>query len=448
MPYFLKNLSVSIHGHYLDWLRYGGLYRSLLGRIKEREKWDLESLLKYQETSLLQLYRHAIENVPYYVEQVKHGIIPSEVKSIGDLSYLPILEKQDLIQQSGELVDRNKKKYLLKKIYTSGSTGTPVKIYNSRNDFQRKYAYHHMRVIRWGGVDLGTPYAMVGGQLIVPFKKNKPPFWVWNSGLNQLYMSSYHLSSDFSKYYLEELRRRKLNYIYGYPSSLYSLAYFAREFEYDDIRFNVAFANAEPLLIYQKNLIEEVFKCKTHEHYGSSEFVALASECREGNMHISPEAGIIEVLGENNKPVDNDQVGKLVCTGLLNYSMPLLRYNTGDVGSISIRTCDCGCAFPILEKVEGREDDLLITKDGRRIGRLDPVFKGDLGIKEAQIIQETIERITVKVVPSKNYTNERGGEIVKRLKERMGDINVEIILVNKIERTMRGKFKAVVNNIK
>jgi phenylacetate-CoA ligase len=389
------------------------------------------------------MYKHSIKSVPYY----QNNNYSHSFDSIENLAELPILRKKDLIKHCNRLVDNKAKVLLLQKIHTSGTTGTPLKIYFSREDIQKRYAFFEMRAIRWGGVDPGTPFAKVGGQLIVPFNQSKPPFWVWNSALNQLYMSSYHLSEKYGKYYLEELNRRKLFSIHGYASSLYTLAYYANNFGIDTIKFKTAFNTAEPFYLHQRELIEEVFNCRTHDHYTSSEYACLATECVEGNLHISPEVGIIEVLDENNIPVKIGEVGNLVLTGLLNYTMPLIRYDIGDVGSISYEKCNCGCQFPLLKNLEGRKDDLLITKDGRRIGRLGPVFRGDINIKEAQIIQISLESICVKIVPGKDYSVQDGKTIIKRLKERMGELNVEIELVDEIERTGRGKFRAVINRI-
>ena len=101
----------------------------------------------------------------------------------------------------------------------------------------------------------------------------------------------------------------------------------------------------------------------------------------------------------------------------------------------------------MLGNIEGRIDDVLITRDGRRIGRLDPVFKGTRGIVEAQIIQDDYDKFRVRVVPSKAYKEDDGREIRASLLERVGDGSVVIELVDSIERTSGGKFMAVVCNL-
>jgi phenylacetate-CoA ligase len=173
----------------------------------------------------------------------------------------------------------------------------------------------------------------------------------------------------------------------------------------------------------------------------------FAAQCSQGSMHISPDVGIVEVLDDDDKPVPYGVSGRLVCTGLVNRAQPFIRYRVGDIGSLSEEKCSCGSPLPLLGSIEGRSDDVLITRDGRRIGRLDPVFKGTKGIAQAQIIQHDYDKFTIKVVPGKDYKPRDGQDIESRLIERIGKGEVIIEMVEKIKRTETGKFKAVICNL-
>ena len=111
------------------------------------------------------------------------------------------------------------------------------------------------------------------------------------------------------------------------------------------------------------------------------------------------------MLDEKQRPVKPGEIGDLVCTGFINQAMPLIRYKLGDSGILSDKMCDCGCKFPVMQMIVGRTDDLITTRDGRKIGRLDPIFKGLSGIKETQIIQTDIKHITLKIVRDDNYND-------------------------------------------
>jgi phenylacetate-CoA ligase len=181
-----------------------------------------------------------------------------------------------------------------------------------------------------------------------------------------------------------------------------------------------------------------------------AEMVTAASECQAGRLHLWPEAGIVETL-ENGQAVDPGSAGELICTGLINADMPLIRYRNGDRGALSetqrVEGCACGRTLPVLASVEGRTDDILFARDGRRIGRLDPIFKEGLPVREAQVVQESIRRIRVRYVPADGYSTATGDSLVRRLRDRMGPVEVTLEEVESIPRTSGGKFRAVVCQI-
>jgi phenylacetate-CoA ligase len=312
------------------------------------------------------------------------------------------------------------------------------------------FALFEARWRRWYGVSRRDRWAILGGQLVVPIKQSRPPYWVWNSGLHQLYMSSYHLSPDAIGAYWEAMRRYRVIYVLGYASSLYSLALGAIEQGLQSIQPKVVISNAEPLFQHQRELIAEAFSAPVRDTYGQSENVCAASECEAGRMHLWPEVGVYEVFqDEEAAPAPPGLPGRLICTGLLNPDMPLIRYEVGDRVSIAgdEPNCLCGRCLPILNSVEGRQDDVLLTREGRRIGRLDPIFKTDLPIREAQIIQEDYDRFCVKYVPSPGFTPQDGAILVSRLKDRVGEVQVSMEEVGAIPRQANGKFRAVISKI-
>ena len=107
---------------------------------------------------------------------------------------------------------------------TSGTTGKPLNVWWSMETVRKWYALSEARCRYWNGVSRRDRWVMIGGQLVTPVSQRKPPFWVWNRGLNQLYMSSYHLAPDLIGSYLEAMSRYRVTYSYGYTSSLYALA--------------------------------------------------------------------------------------------------------------------------------------------------------------------------------------------------------------------------------
>jgi phenylacetate-CoA ligase len=91
-----------------------------------------------------------------------------------------------------------------------------------------------------------------------------------------------------------------------------------------------------------------------------------------------------------------------------------LRYRLCDVTALGAGGCACGRTFPALQHIIGRLDDVLVTPDPRRVGRLDPVFKGCRTIREAQLVQETESEVTVRLVPGPDYTDDEELAVVRR----------------------------------
>jgi phenylacetate-CoA ligase len=165
-------------------------------------------------------------------------------------------------------------------------------------------------------------------------------------------------------------------------------------------------------------------------------------------MHIWPEVGLLEVI-QDNLYASVGETGKLIGTGLFNIDMPLIRYDVGDRGSLSNpdMKCECGRLLPLLGNIEGRADDVLYTKDGRHVGRLDPVFKAHLPVIEAQIIQETLDNVTVRFIPASDFQPKDGQSIIERIQARMGNIHVRLEPVSELPREANGKFRAVISHI-
>ncbi len=450
LPSPVQNFVASRHGARLMRLRYGEIFHRELPRFAERETWPADRWQKWQTEQLLAFLHQAVERVPYYRRLHARGEFPIEqVTTPDDLTCLPLLDKEPVREAPQDFLADDCDSAGMYAERTSGTTGKPLTLWWSSATHQTWYACFERRVRNWADVKLGDRWATLGGQLIVPQSRQRPPFWVWNASGSQLYMSSYHLRDDFLDAYLDEIVHRRIEYIFGYASSLDALATHAIERGRDDIHFKVAISNAEPFYAHQRRRIERAFHCPTRDMYAPAELTIAAFECEAGTMHLSPDVGITEVVDDHGHPLPPGETGHLVVTGLLNQDQILIRYQQGDRGALAAgdEPCPCGRTMPVLASIEGRADDVLITPDGRKIGRLDPVFKDAIRIREAQIIQEKIDRVVVKVVAAKDYDETDAAAIRSGIRDRMGAINVEIVVVDRLPRTSAGKLRAVINQV-
>ena len=449
LPGPARSVAASMRGYTLRHRRYGSETESLVNMALEREAWGAERWESWQQERLAYVLHRAATQVPYYRDHWLKRRRQGDRSSWELLENWPMLEKETLRREARAFIADDCDQRRLFHDHTSGTTGKPLDIWQSQKTVREWYALFEARTRRWYGVSRNDRWAILGGQTVTRMAQRRPPFWVWNAALNQLYMSSYHLAPDLVGHYVKALQRYRVTYLLGYTSALYALAQEILRLKHNDLQLAVVITNAEPVFEYQREVISEAFKCPVRETYGMAEIVFAASECGAGRLHIWPEAGIGEVT-QDSQPVSGGKAGDLLCTGLMNEDMPLIRYQVGDRCALPSvqRPCECGRNLPQMASVEGRADDVLYTIDGRRVGRLDPVFKGGLAIREAQIIQETLNCVRLRFVPDTQYRAEHGEAMIKRIQERMGNVQVVLEPVNEIPRTTNGKFRAVICNLR
>lgn len=433
----------------MRWWRYSSKAEALVQQVVERDHWTEKDWTNYREDRLEGILDRAVKQVPYYQD------LWSERKREGDRSSWHYLENWPILTK--ELVRGNPKLFLVddcdpRKMYldhTGGTTGTPLSIFESRDTVQRWYAMYEARVRRWHQVSYMDRWAIFGGQMVVPLDQQEPPFWIENIGLHQLYLSTFHISRQNTQAYVRKINQFKPTHIVVYPSSATE---FALEIVAQDLKIwspRVVISNAEPLSNTQRKILTDAFHCPVINTYGMGEMVYGAGECKNQKMHSWPDSGFLEVLDDNYAQVSLGGAGSFVMTGLLNWDMPLIRYMVGDRGtSESPSQCTCGRTLPVLDCIEGRNSDMLVTSDGRKIFWLNPIFY-DLNISQAQIIQEEIDRIRVKVVPAKGFCSEDIDSIITRLHDRVGKMAVVLVdQVDSISREKNGKVRPVISLIK
>lgn len=445
MPFFFKNIIGSIYGASLKVWRYGPETDSLVEDALSRESWSKEQWDAWQKKRLRYILELASSNVPYYQDywKMNRGL------DIYNLQNWPILEKETLRKHPEKFIVNGVNRSKLFHMHTSGSTGTPINLWIDRKSLRFWYALFEARWRVAYGVSRHDKWAILGGQMIVPAEVKSPPYWVKNNAMKQLYMSCLHLSKDSCSDYLQALKNFSPRYLWGYSSALESLAMYGPDGAGAELGLKVIITNGEPLYSYQRNRIESYFKCAVKETYGMAEMVLGASEDQHGQLKLWPESGILEIVNGKGENAGGGETGEFIATGLVNEVMPLIRYRVGDRGSILDADAVKEDSMPRLSSLEGRSDDVLITPDGFEVGRLDHVFKGDLPIRSAQIIQRDSHTIEVLVLPEDETLSEDiQNKIIHGLVDRMGSqMTYRVKQVDRIPCGSNGKVKGVVNLI-
>jgi phenylacetate-CoA ligase len=435
LPHRARSAAATLRGWYLNRWRYNKDTVHLKKEALERDGWSAEQWERWRAERIAYVLHRAATRVPYYRD------LWQARRARGDRASWEILENWPLLEK--DAVRANPRAFLAddcdpKRMFheqTSGTTGKPLDIWRTKLTVSTLQAIADVRTCGWDGIPDDARWARLGGQLVIPMRQRKPPFWVWNAAMRQLYLSSFHLAPDLIPSYLDALKKYRIVYIAGYPSSVMALAQEVIRLKRTDLQMAAVYTNAEPVLPEHREMIGAAFQCPVRETYGMAETVAGASECPAGRLHQWPEFGHVELLHD----------GELVCTGLLNPDMPLIRYRVGDRGHPpeSEGRCECGRELPMLGKIDGRTNDLLVTPDGRQVFWLNPVFYG-LPIRQSQIAQEKLDFLRVRVAPAEGFSESTERTILDRLRERMGDVQVVIDRVDEVPRTSNGKLRAVV----
>ncbi|HMY76521.1 MAG TPA: phenylacetate--CoA ligase family protein, partial [Blastocatellia bacterium] len=193
-------------------------------------------------------------------------------------------------------------------------------------------------------------------------------------------------------------------------------------------------------------VMEQAFGCRVFEEYSTVENVLFASECEAGKLHVSQDIGAVEILRPDGTPCDAGEVGEVVTTSLMHYSQPFVRYRLGDLAAWDGEPCRCGRGMPVIKEVVGRIEDVVTGPDGRQLVRFHGIFVNQPHVREGQIIQESLNRIRVKVVPTDGFNQADIADITARVQQRLSaEVGVIVEPVAEIPRTKSGKFKAVIS---
>lgn len=436
LPSRMRSAAATVRGWYLNRWRYGEGSEELAQEARERDHWTASQWETWRQERVAYILHRAATRVPYYRDHWQERRRKGDRASWEILENWPLLEKNTVrLNPQAFLADDCEPRRMFKE-QTSGTTGTPLKIWRSRATLSTLHAIVDARTRGWDNLPDKARWARLGGQLVTPVKRRRPPFWVWNAAMHQLYLSAYHLAPDLIPHYLDALVRYRIVYLAGYPSAIQALAHEAVRLGRRDLQMAVVHTNAEPVLPEQRAIIAEAFQCPTRESYGMAESVAAGSECPAGRLHQWPEFGHVEIQPD----------GEFVCTGLLNPDMPLIRYRVGDRGQPAVDTspCACGRSLPAMGPIEGRISDVLLTPDGRQAVRMGAVFF-DLPVRQSQIVQEQLSVVRVRVAPDDTFTKRHERIIAERVRERMGPVQVIIERVTEVPRTSSGKLQAIVS---
>ncbi|MGN1443038.1 MAG: phenylacetate--CoA ligase family protein [Acutalibacteraceae bacterium] len=440
-PIFIQNMLTTLKGEMNLRERYGVFYKKAVEEYKNTRFSSLEQALDYQNKKASEFVKFAFENSPFYKEFYSDIDIDS-IKTVGDLSKLPILEKETVRQNIEKMHTVSEHDGIISN--TSGTTGKSMRFIYTKEDMQRRMAYLDVFKEKHGFVNLKMKKASFNSSKIVPDSQKKKVFWRDNLASKQRIYSGYHCKDNNVKYYVENLNKYKPDSLDGYPSALYEVAKYINQ---NDVQLTfkpkAIFPTAETFLPHYRAEIEKAFGCPVRDQYASSEGAPFITECECGKLHYCLDTGVIE----------QDENGDMLVTCFETHGTPLIRYRVGDRIAFSKDEgqCNCGSVFPLVERIDGRTLDFIETKSrGRFTSVYLSLVSGDFlnSVKSMQFVQNSLDTIDIYVCADNNYIDEQMNKIITdKLHYSMGDdMNFVIHRVDDIPKDPSGKYRLIINN--
>jgi phenylacetate-CoA ligase len=450
MPHAGRAVLMNLHGLRIRQHRYGRRFTEFLNRFERLAYASADEREADQRLRLSLILRNARSGSSHYRKLLEHFSDDdlSPLRAIESLRLLPLLTKQDVRDGLRELMAGPPKRGWLHG-HTSGTTGSPLGVWYDRDLCYATNAADRLQK-RIVGIDDREFVGLLLGRQVVPKSANRPPYWVVNRIQRQVWYSSLHMSEGTIPTYVEDIRKRGLQVLEGYPSTLYLLARHLIK-NGERLPLKATFTSSETLHPVQRDAIQEAFSAPNYDYYGHAERTIFAIECKaHGGKHLVEPFGYTEVVDSAGSPVEKDTEGFLVGTSLLNNATFMIRYLTSDRSAIMSAPCDCGVQFPRIMSVATKAEDTVVLPSGRLLSpsALTHPFKPFHEIRKSQIIQEQIDKFSILLVAGENFDEQSESELLMRLTDRLGkDVRITITRVEDIPAEKSGKFRWVVSKV-
>jgi phenylacetate-CoA ligase len=417
--------------------------------LEASQWWPPERIAELQLTRLQALLRDVGQHVPYYRRLfAEHGFDPASVHSLADLQRLPLLGKPQIRAHSDDF--RHPHAGPLARFNTGGSSGEPLVFYIGKERVSHDVAAK-WRATRWWGVDIGDRETVVWGSPIELGAQDRVRA-LRDQLLRTRLLPAFEMSQAKLDGFVAAIRAQRPRMLFGYPSALSHIARHAeqRGVLMNDLGIRVAFVTSERLYDEQRATIERVFGCPVANGYGGRDAGFIAHQCPAGGMHTTAEDIVVEIVDAEGRVLPPGQLGEIVVTHLATREYPFIRYRTGDMAVMSTERCACGRGLPMLAEIQGRSTDFVVAQDGTVMHGLSLIYiLRDLpGVAGFKIVQHSLQRVQVQVVPGPDFGPAGSAAIVQGFRRRLGDaVQVDVETVAAIAPEKSGKYRYVVSHV-
>ena len=412
---------------------------------------------KYVDRSIRYIVSSAYKNVPFYRKSFdRAGIDPKSIRSLDDLPRLPITTRLDLMAVGpAEYLRCGVSPEQLTIRHTTGTTGTPVIIHMDKMEeaFRRITLIDALK----RNASLTCPMTLVD---VGPERKDLSTEIFKRMGPVNIVRLFRTMPMEKQ---IEILMKISPTIMGGRPSAFWDLANALREKGIVPPVPRLMVSGAELLFPHVRALMENVFRCRVADYYNCEEVGNLAWECpaNPGLMHPNTATGWIEVVDQRGNPTPTGIEGHLIVTNLFNHSMPFIRYELGDRGTMmEPGHCQCGFNGPVMRLTEGRSENFIVLPDGREITPrlmfeiVNSAFPHDTpgwsmikAIRAFQIIQEANDLIVIKAVPGPAYSESLWGAVEDNIKSLHPAMRLEVVIVGDLRPEPGKKFHMILGKL-
>ncbi len=393
--------------------------------------YNLKEFLSFQEERLNNIINYSISNVPFYKN------LPKAILK------LPVLNKLNLRNNLSEFVSDLFKIKQLKVVVTSGSTGLPFKVFHNKAKVNRNSA-DTIKFGKIGGFNIGTPLAY----LKIWNNINKKSI-LMKTAQNIFPINVINLSDQSIVKMINQFNRKSNISFLAYPSALESISECVKRCNLDiKVKLNSIITMSEGISLEERKRIQEIFNCPVFARYSNVEngIIAQQTSMQSDRYLINSSSYYVEILNlDKDLPLENGQIGRIVVTDYFNKGMPMIRYDTGDIGSKIIIT-ENRKTQEFLINVEGRKMDAIFNTKGELVSSFN-ITNGMWNYSELlqyQFIQKSKNEYIFKLNCPNGFTREE--ELKQDFISVLGSkASICFEYVTEIPLLLSGKRKKVVN---
>jgi phenylacetate-CoA ligase len=404
----------------------------ILKQLNKNIKLDYATIKELQFKEILKVLKNAYENIPFYkywfdLNNVNINKIDTW-KAFEET--IPILTKKDIIENIEKFEHTTNEKFGVRT--TGGSTGIPLKYKFSIKD--KIYAEAiYLRGLSYGGYNLGNKIVYFGGGSLISTQKKKWTTKLYEKIFGLYVYSSYGVTDQDLKNILNTINTKNIKFIRGYVSSVFLLADYAIKNNIK-IQLKSAFVTSEMLFDNQRKSIQLAFNCDVYDNYSLYDGGVSAYEMKNIGRVIDVERAYMEI------DVNEEKEGRILATQFYNTVFPFIRYDTGDIGEISLEHTSSYPFRPILTKLLGRQTEYLLLNDKKIGSPVLTILMGRSNAEQYKIIQKNKETVELYIKKSINWTEKDEHNIIESFFDKCGKFNLKIIYVDVFVNENKHKF--------